>query len=110
MDDPQAGVLDRPIWQFGLRRLRALHHLVSGRDRYNRGGGRDSRFLVPITGAISRGGGMKGLEGIVLEHPFFAGLGPEFGGAISGCARNLRFTSGEYLFREDEPAHEFYLL
>ena len=53
---------------------------------------------------------MKGLEGIVLEHPFFAGLGPEFGGAISGCARNLRFSSGEYLFREDEPADEFYLL
>jgi hypothetical protein len=53
---------------------------------------------------------MKGLEGIVLEHPFFAGLGPEFGRAICGCARNLRFSSGEYLFREDEPADEFYLL
>jgi CRP-like cAMP-binding protein len=53
---------------------------------------------------------MEGLERIVLEHPFFAGLGPEFGAAISGCARNLRFAAGEYLFREDEPANEFYLI
>jgi CRP/FNR family cyclic AMP-dependent transcriptional regulator len=53
---------------------------------------------------------MEGLERIVLEHPFFAGLGPEFGAAISGCARNLRFAGSEYLFREDEPANEFYLI
>ena len=53
---------------------------------------------------------MEGLERIVLGHPFFAGLGPEFGAAISGCARNLRFAAGEYLFREDEPANEFYLI
>jgi len=53
---------------------------------------------------------MRGLERIVLDQPFFAGLGPEFGTAISGCARNLRFTAGEYLFREGEPANEFYLL
>jgi CRP/FNR family transcriptional regulator, cyclic AMP receptor protein len=53
---------------------------------------------------------MEGLERIVLAHPFFAGLGAEFGNAISGCARNLRFAAGEYLFREGEPANEFYLI
>ena len=53
---------------------------------------------------------MEGLERIVLEHPFFAGLGPEFAAAISGCARNLRFAAGDYLFREDERANEFYLI
>ena len=53
---------------------------------------------------------MQGLERIVLDQPFFAGLGPEFGAAISGCARNLRFATGQYLFREGEPANEFYLL
>jgi CRP/FNR family transcriptional regulator, cyclic AMP receptor protein len=53
---------------------------------------------------------MQGLERIVLDQPFFSGLGPEFGAAISGCARNLRFTAGEYLFREGEPANEFYLI
>jgi hypothetical protein len=44
---------------------------------------------------------------IVLEQPFFSGLGPEFGSAISGRAR-LRFADGAYLFREGEPANEFY--
>ena len=53
---------------------------------------------------------MQGLERIVLDQPFFAGLGPDLGAAISGCARNLRFAAGEYLFREGEPANEFYLL
>ena len=53
---------------------------------------------------------MQGLERIVLDQPFFAGLGPEFGSAISGCARNLRFTAQQYLFHESEPANEFYLL
>jgi CRP-like cAMP-binding protein len=53
---------------------------------------------------------MQGLEGIVLAHPFFAGLGIEFGQAISGCARNLRFAAGDYLFREGEPANAFYLI
>jgi CRP/FNR family transcriptional regulator, cyclic AMP receptor protein len=53
---------------------------------------------------------MQGLERIVLEQPFFSGLGPEFGAAISGCARNLRFAAKDYLFREGEPANEFYLI
>ena len=53
---------------------------------------------------------MEVLERIVLAQPFFAGLGPEFGASISGCTRNLRFAAGEYLFREGEPANEFYLL
>ena len=38
---------------------------------------------------------MEGLERIVLEHAFFAGLGPEFAAAISGCTRNLRFAAGD---------------
>jgi CRP/FNR family transcriptional regulator, cyclic AMP receptor protein len=53
---------------------------------------------------------MAGLERIVLEHPFFAGLGSAFAQAISGCARNMRVAAGDYLFREGEPAEEFYLI
>ena len=41
--DAQAGKLDRSVRHFGLRRLRALHHLVSGRHRHHRGGGGDPR-------------------------------------------------------------------
>ena len=43
VDDPQARDLDRPVRHLGLRRLRALHHLVPGGDRHHRGGGGDPR-------------------------------------------------------------------
>jgi CRP-like cAMP-binding protein len=53
---------------------------------------------------------MEGLERIVREHPFFAGLGDDFLALVSGCAKNVRFEAGEYLFHEGEPADQFYLL
>jgi CRP/FNR family cyclic AMP-dependent transcriptional regulator len=53
---------------------------------------------------------MEGLERIVLEHPFFAGLQKELGEAISGCARNLRFEEGQYLFHEGDSADEFFVI
>jgi CRP-like cAMP-binding protein len=51
-----------------------------------------------------------GLERLVSEHPFFAGLGPTHCELISGCARNVRFDAGAYLFREGAPADEFFLI
>ena len=53
---------------------------------------------------------METLERIVMAHPFFAGLESELGPLIAGCAKNLRFTAGQYLFRSGEPANEFYLI
>jgi CRP/FNR family transcriptional regulator, cyclic AMP receptor protein len=53
---------------------------------------------------------MEGLERIVLEHPFFEGIKKELGAVISGCARNVRFEAGQYLFHEGDPADEFYLI
>jgi CRP/FNR family cyclic AMP-dependent transcriptional regulator len=53
---------------------------------------------------------MEGLEHIVLAHPFFAGLNAALGPVVSGCARNLRFEAGQYLFHEGDPADEFYLI
>jgi len=53
---------------------------------------------------------MEGLERIVKEHPFFAGLGEEFGNLVSGCAQNARFEAGQYLFHEGDPADQFYLI
>jgi CRP/FNR family transcriptional regulator, cyclic AMP receptor protein len=53
---------------------------------------------------------MEGLERIVLAHPFFAGLETELGQVVSGCARNLRFDAGKYLFHEGDAANEFYLI
>lgn len=53
---------------------------------------------------------MEGLERIVREHRFFAGLDTRFVELVCGCAKNVRFDAGQYLFREGEPADEFYLL
>ena len=48
VDDPQARHLDRPVRNFRLRRLRALHHLVPGGDRHHRGGGGDPCRCDPL--------------------------------------------------------------
>ena len=53
---------------------------------------------------------MENLEHIVLAQPLFAGLDPEVGALITGCARNHRFEAGTCLFREREPADEFFLV
>ncbi len=52
----------------------------------------------------------QSLEKIVSAHPFFVGLEQQFAGLVSGCARNVRFEAGSYLFRKGEPANEFYLI
>jgi CRP-like cAMP-binding protein len=52
----------------------------------------------------------EGLARIVREHPFFSGLDESFCDLVCGCAKNVRFDAGQYLFREGEPANEFYLL
>ena len=53
---------------------------------------------------------MEGLERIVKEHPFFADLEEGFCQLVCGCARNVRFDAGQYLFREGEAADQLYLL
>lgn len=53
---------------------------------------------------------MEGLERIVREHPFFTGLSEPFVTLVSGCAKNVRFEAGQYLFHEEGPADEFYLV
>ena len=51
-----------------------------------------------------------GLEKIVREHKFFAGLPEDTIKLVSGCCRNVRFEPGQYLFHEGEAADEFYLV
>jgi CRP-like cAMP-binding protein len=52
----------------------------------------------------------QGLERIVGEHAFFAGLDESFRTLVTGCAKNIRFEEGQYLFHEADPADEFYLI
>jgi len=53
---------------------------------------------------------VRGLERLICEHPVFAGMAAEHCDLIGGCARNVRFDKGAYLFREGEPADEFFLI
>jgi CRP/FNR family cyclic AMP-dependent transcriptional regulator len=53
---------------------------------------------------------MDGLERIVREHPFFAGLEEEFCAHICGCAKNVRFEADQYILHEGQAADQLYLL
>jgi CRP-like cAMP-binding protein len=53
---------------------------------------------------------MEGLEHIIGAHPFFADMEDGFRQLVAGCARNVRFEAGQYLFHEGEAADRFYLL
>jgi CRP-like cAMP-binding protein len=44
------------------------------------------------------------------DSPFFAGLSPEALALIAGCGHNIALETGEFLFREGEPADWFYLV
>jgi CRP/FNR family cyclic AMP-dependent transcriptional regulator len=53
---------------------------------------------------------MEGLDRIIREHRFFKDFDPKFIALVVGCAKNVRFEAGEYLFREGGEADQFYLL
>ena len=53
---------------------------------------------------------MQTLEPILAAHPFFKGLKPEYLQLVTGCASNVRFDTGTYIFREGEEASQFYLI
>lgn len=53
---------------------------------------------------------MKGLQPLLAEHPFFRDMKPDDLDLVVGCASNVRFNAGEYLFREGQEANRFFLL
>jgi len=53
---------------------------------------------------------METLERILSGHPFFAGLAPAYLDLIVGCASNVRFANGQFLFHAGAEANEFYLV
>jgi len=53
---------------------------------------------------------METLERVISEHRFFSGLESYYTGLLTGCAANVRFPSGTYIFKEGEEANEFYLI
>jgi CRP/FNR family transcriptional regulator, cyclic AMP receptor protein len=53
---------------------------------------------------------MKSLESILAHHPFFEGLEAEYLALITGCASNVRFEAGQFIYRQDEEANMFYII
>ncbi|UCG51163.1 MAG: cyclic nucleotide-binding domain-containing protein [Candidatus Latescibacterota bacterium] len=53
---------------------------------------------------------MGTLESILAEHPFLEGLDPPHLEVIAGCASNVRFNKGDYIFREEDEADRFFLI
>lgn len=53
---------------------------------------------------------METLERIVADHPFLAGLGDQYTKTLVGCASNVRFEAGSYIFREGGAANNFFLI
>jgi CRP-like cAMP-binding protein len=50
----------------------------------------------------------RGLESIITGFPLFSDLAPRELELVAGCAANVRFEEGQYIFREGEEAHTFY--
>lgn len=53
---------------------------------------------------------MESLYRIVAEQKFLEGLTEEQLKVVAGCASNVIFPAGEFIFRESEKAEHFYIL
>ncbi|MEA3297181.1 MAG: cyclic nucleotide-binding domain-containing protein [candidate division Zixibacteria bacterium] len=53
---------------------------------------------------------MENLERILSEHPFLKDLESKYIKLLAGCASNVAFKAGEFIFREGEEANSFYFL
>jgi len=53
---------------------------------------------------------MRGLETLLAEHPFFAGMPAEVTDVLAGCARNERFGEGDLVAQEGQRADRFFLI
>jgi CRP/FNR family transcriptional regulator, cyclic AMP receptor protein len=53
---------------------------------------------------------METLEPTLAAHPFLRDMQPSQIQLITGCAANVRFDAGEYLFREGAEANHFWVI
>jgi CRP-like cAMP-binding protein len=50
------------------------------------------------------------MEEVLGSHPFFAGLSAGAMRLIAGCASNVHFAEGEFLFEEGHEANQFWVI
>jgi CRP-like cAMP-binding protein len=53
---------------------------------------------------------MKTLNEAITQHAFFQGMKPEHLAVLADGARATQFKAGDVLFREGQPANQFYLI
>jgi hypothetical protein len=53
---------------------------------------------------------METLEPLLAEHPFLKGLDRRHLQVLTGCASNVRFETGTFVFRQGQEANTFYVL
>ncbi len=53
---------------------------------------------------------METLESILARHPFLDGMARRHLDLLVGCASDVRFDAGKFLFREGEEANQFYFV
>jgi CRP-like cAMP-binding protein len=53
---------------------------------------------------------MRTPKEFVMEHPFFTGMRPQYLDILAASATEVKFAAGQIIFREDEPASQFYLI
>ncbi len=52
----------------------------------------------------------ESLAPLLREHPILLGLPPAHIDLIVGCASNVKFNAGDFIFRAGEPANAFYVI
>jgi len=52
----------------------------------------------------------RSLDSVLAEVPLLDGLGPGELALLAGCAGNVHFDAGQYLFRQGDPADTFYVV
>jgi CRP/FNR family transcriptional regulator, cyclic AMP receptor protein len=53
---------------------------------------------------------MQTIEDLLGRHPFFSGFDADAMRLMAGCASNVHFAAGEYIFAEGEAATRFYVI
>lgn len=53
---------------------------------------------------------MENLKPVLAEHPFLKGMNDAQLELLAGCASNVVFKAGEFLFHEGEGAEKFYII
>jgi len=53
---------------------------------------------------------IRTIENLLVEHPFFEGMKPEYIESVAGCASNVHFPVRQALFNQQDPADHFFII